>query len=634
MFMSIINKNKKEKSTKGQKIFWNIVIAVLFLLVIIYLISSLAPEAELITEKTGDEVSINSELKIQFDWPISRQIKLEITPSVYGELRYEDMLLNDQLARAVIFKPELTWLPDTTYQIKISNIKSALPTYHQPSEQIIIFTTGSTSEIITVLPEQEELVRPDISWQVKLDKANVSLIEYEFKFDPEIATDIALDQEKKMYTIKPQSLLSQGQTYNLEISKKTVRHHFGTEEIAYQSEPESVWQGAWQVREAPGIEGFEPQGNNISLSDEMAITFDENIDLDSFKENVTIEPELEGDWQTSDYKTVTYKSEGFVKDTTYTVTVKAGLKTFTGGYLTEDSVHSFTTLGPARLSSISPSSGSQGISINSGLRMTFNQTVDHVSAESKFSITPAVEGSFSWDGRTMIFQPAEALAFNTTYTVSLASGINSSSGFDSEADQSFNFATELSVTRLSVSFHRQEHNLSCEIATLVMALSYRGVSVSEATIIEAIGVDPTPKGGGVWGNPHIAFVGDIDGHQPSTGYGVYWQPIAQAAQAYRTASWFTGWNLDHLTAEIKKGNPVIVWGTAGSGSRIDWKTPEGGNVVAVNGEHTRLVIGFIGSADNPTKIITLDPLSGEKYFTKDSFLWNWGLLNNSGVVVE
>lgn len=632
--MSMINKNKKEKLTKGQKIFWSIVMAVLFLLVIIYLISSLAPAAELITEKTGDKVSANSEIKIQFDWPISRQIELEITPSVYGELRYEDMMFNDQLARAVIFKTELTWLPDTTYQIKISNIKSALPTYRQPSEQVLIFTTESTPEITTILPSQEELIRPDISWQIGLDKANENLIDYEFKFDPVIETETTLDQEKKTYTIQPQSLLSQGQTYDLEIFKKTVRYHFGTEEVAYQSEPESVWQGSWQVREAPGIEGFEPQGNNISLSNEIAITFDENIDLDSFKENVTIEPELEGAWQTSDYKTIIYNSEGFEKDTTYTVTVAAGLKTFTGGYLSEDSVHSFATLGPVKLSSTSPSNGSPGVSINSGLRMSFDQTVDHVSAESKFSSTPAVEGSFSWDGNTMVFQPAEALAFNTTYTVSFTSGIVSSSGFDSETDQSFNFATELSVTRLNVAFHRQEHNLSCEVATLVMALSYRGVNVSEATLIEAIGVDPTPKGGGVWGNPHIAFVGDIDGRQPSTGYGVYWQPIAQAAQAYRTASWFTGWNLSHLTAEIKKGNPVIVWGTAGSGSRIDWQTSEGGNVVAVNGEHTRLVIGFIGSADNPTKIITLDPLSGEKYFTKDSFLWNWGLLNNSGVVVE
>ncbi|MFA5051629.1 MAG: hypothetical protein WC544_01035 [Patescibacteria group bacterium] len=52
------------------------------------------------------------------------------------------------------------------------------------------------------------------------------------------------------------------------------------------------------------------------------------------------------------------------------------------------------------------------------------------------------------------------------------------------------------------------------------------------------------------------------------------------------------------------------------------------------GEHARVAIGFIGSADNPTKIITMDPIYGEKYFTRSSFEWNWGLLGNSGVVVE
>ncbi len=632
--MSLVNKNKKEKSTKDQKFFWSITIAVLFLLVVGFLLSNLSPKPELATEKAGDKVKVSSEIRMEFDWPVSRQIDLEITPSVYGEIRYEDMLFNDHFVRQVVFKPELTWLPNTTYQVKISNIKSAFPTYRKPKEQTLIFTTEPAPEITTVLPSQEETIRADTKWQVELNKTNESLIDYEFIFDPVIEVETVLGQDKKTYIIEPKSLLSQGQTYNLEIFKKIVRYHFGTKKIAYQSEPESVWKGSWQVREAPGIESFKPQGNNVSLNDQIVIAFDENVDFDSFKENVTIDPELIGSWQTEDYKTVSFVPDELVKDTTYIVTLKAGLKTFEGGYLAEDSVHNFITLGPAKLSGSSPGNGSQGISVNSSVRMTFDQAVDHNSAESSFSILPEVSGSFTWDGNTMIFQPAEPFAFNITHTVTLAAGIDSASGYDSEKDFVFNFATELSVTKLNVSFHRQEHNLSCEIATLVMALSFRGVNVSEAAIIEAIGVDPTPKSDGVWGNPHVAFVGDIDGRQPSTGYGVYWQPIATAAQAYREASWFTGWNLSHLTAEIKKGNPVIVWGTAGSGTRIDWKTPEGGNVVAVNGEHTRLVIGFIGSADNPTKIITLDPLSGEKYFTKSSFLWNWGLLGNSGVVVE
>ena len=77
-----------------------------------------------------------------------------------------------------------------------------------------------------------------------------------------------------------------------------------------------------------------------------------------------------------------------------------------------------------------------------------------------------------------------------------------------------------------------------------------------------------------------------------------------------------------------------MWGTVGTGTRIDWQTSDGDNVVAVNGEHTFVVIGFVGSASDPEKIIVLDPLYGERYFTKDNFLWRWGLLGNSGVVVE
>jgi uncharacterized protein YvpB len=92
--------------------------------------------------------------------------------------------------------------------------------------------------------------------------------------------------------------------------------------------------------------------------------------------------------------------------------------------------------------------------------------------------------------------------------------------------------------------------------------------------------------------------------------------------------------LSELLTETRKGNPVIIWGTAGSGTRIDWKTPEGQNIVAVNGEHVYVAMGFIGTPEDPKTIIVQDPLVGKRHFTKANFLWNWGLLGNSGVVVE
>jgi uncharacterized protein YvpB len=557
-----------------------------------------------------------------------------VTPKTYGEIIYNDTLIGKHLVRTFVFRPEVTWLPDTTYEIRVTNVKSALPTYRAPQEFVYTFTTEATPSITAVLPEHDTTIRPDTAWRVVLDKPNESLSEYEFRLAPDIEVTAELDQTKKEYTITPKTSLSQGGKYSLEIFRRDVRYLFGTDTVAKQEEAQSVWQGSWPVREAPGIASFSPAGQTVPLATNLEVVFSENVDFDSFKEQVTIEPVIAGEWQTTDYKTITFKPAALTKETTYTVTLKAGLQTYAGGFLTEDAVHSFTTIGLVKLSGSTPADKAQGISVAGSVRMNFNQTVDHASAQSAFSINPQTAGTLSWEGETMVFKPDNPLAYNTIYTVTLASGIKSQGGYDSTEVQAISFTTELSVTRLSVPFHRQEHNLSCEVATLVMALQYRGVNVSEATLISAIGFDPTPKANGVWGNPYQAFVGDIDGHQSSTGYGVYWDPVATAAKQYRPARVISGGKLSDITAEIKKGNPVIFWGTAGTGRRIDWKTPSGQSIMAVSGEHTRVAIGFIGSADNPTKIITLDPLFGEKYFSQSSFMANWAVLGYRGVVVE
>jgi hypothetical protein len=60
-------------------------------------------------------------------------------------------------------------------------------------------------------------------------------------------------------------------------------------------------------------------------------------------------------------------------------------------------------------------------------------------------------------------------------------------------------------------FHKQEHALSCEAATLKMALSVFGADVSESEILKYLPYDKTPKKNGVWGDPNKGFVGKVDG---------------------------------------------------------------------------------------------------------------------------
>lgn len=188
---------------------------------------------------------------------------------------------------------------------------------------------------------------------------------------------------------------------------------------------------------------------------------------------------------------------------------------------------------------------------------------------------------------------------------------------------------------LPVPFHKQEHALSCEIAALKMALNFYGTAVSETDLLRDLAFSTQePRGeSNIWGDPDQGFVGDIDGKIPNIGYGVYEQPIVNLALRYREARKMSEAILTDVLNEVQNGHPVIVWGSLASGKNISWFTPEGKYVKAVYGEHTRVVIGFSGSPENPKYILLLDPIYGKITMSKNKFLTDWALLNNKAVVV-
>ena len=191
----------------------------------------------------------------------------------------------------------------------------------------------------------------------------------------------------------------------------------------------------------------------------------------------------------------------------------------------------------------------------------------------------------------------------------------------------------MSITKLPVPYHRQEHSLSCEIASLKMALGYHGISVSESDLIGFLPFDATPKSKGVWGDPYKAFVGDINGKMGITGYGVYWEPIAQVGRVWKKTEVLENGTPQDLAEHISEGQPIIIWGYYGRGKKLSWTTPEGKRIEAINGEHARVVTGFVGDKTNPEGFVVLDPIYGELFWTTKELLNNWGAFNNHGVVV-
>ena len=189
--------------------------------------------------------------------------------------------------------------------------------------------------------------------------------------------------------------------------------------------------------------------------------------------------------------------------------------------------------------------------------------------------------------------------------------------------------------KLNIPFHRQEHSLSCEIATLKMALDYYKLNIPESELLEKLPFDTESRRNknNTWGNPNLGFVGNIDGKMPNEGYGVYEKPIAKLASRYRRARSVENATLQEILTETAKGRPVIVWGAIGSGKDISWKTSGGQEIKAVFGEHTRIISGFSGTVSNPEKVYLLDPIYGQRVMSKEKFLADWALLDNKAVVV-
>lgn len=191
--------------------------------------------------------------------------------------------------------------------------------------------------------------------------------------------------------------------------------------------------------------------------------------------------------------------------------------------------------------------------------------------------------------------------------------------------------------KLDVPILYQEHALSCEAATLRMVLAYRGVTVTERELLDTIGRDPTPRKrtatGIVWGDPDEAFVGNVDGIMGRTGYGVHAGPIGRIAGQYRRAEVLHNASPQALTAALDAGNPVIAWGHLGRGSPMTWRTPGGKTIHAVNGEHTRVVVGYTGTTEKPAGFHLLDPIYGAQYWPLEKFMKNWEKLGRSAVVV-
>ena len=69
--------------------------------------------------------------------------------------------------------------------------------------------------------------------------------------------------------------------------------------------------------------------------------------------------------------------------------------------------------------------GDDGVALTtSSLEVVFSEGVNHQSAQTAFTLSPQVPGSFSWSGVTMIFTPSDRLPLQTSFSLRLRGKID------------------------------------------------------------------------------------------------------------------------------------------------------------------------------------------------------------------
>lgn len=638
-----------------KKSFIIIILGILFFVLIIFsfLFFVFPRVIEVAPRSESQNVRVDSEIEISFSRPVNRDILIpSIEPQVPGEWKYKDpffavpeffqgfcpeSFLSKHFYKTLVFIPEQVLMPETKYNIELKSIKRVLG-IGGSRDFSFGFATQTLPKVAGVEPEQgSQNILPSAKIKVKLTQPNPELVDFDFIFNPGIEFDAELNELEDEYVISAKDGFSQGVKYDLKVMGTFVVKDKETGEVIFQDVPKELYNGSFETAPPPEISSFQPTGNNILTSRDIKIVFSDSMDRSSVEERFSIDPVVEGDFTWSeDNKTLIFSPlSNLSYDTNFNVNIEKGALNENEGYLSDSAGFSFTTIGRVWIS-FSPCNGDSGVSVGSSIKVYFNQAIDEQSAKEHFVIEPDVSGDFSFSGNTMTFQPASSFSYQTSYKITLLSGVKSIYGLDSGKSFSTAFTTELETVKLSAPMDFQDYPLSCEAAALKMALAVKGVYVSEDQIMSYVSIDSSPRENNIWGDPYNIYVGNISGKQNTTGYGVYWDPIAMAARVWRGGSQsFTGWSISDLTTEIKNGNPVVVWGVTGSGAYEDcWYTEGGKYIYAWKGEHTRTAIGFVGNPNSPSKIILNDPWHGQIYWSTATFSSNWNIFGRSGVVVK
>lgn len=176
---------------------------------------------------------------------------------------------------------------------------------------------------------------------------------------------------------------------------------------------------------------------------------------------------------------------------------------------------------------------------------------------------------------------------------------------------------------VDVPTYAQRRNLSCEYASMVIAMGAFGTWVSEWAFDDLVPLSE---------NPHWGFRGDINGEWGGTDdYGVYPEPLV--APLARFGFWggvFYGQgDASQLRAHLDGGVPVVVWLGLWGDQSFTLYANDGSPYRLTPGYHVVVAYGYDGWG-----LYVADPATGgTKAWAWGDFLWMWAALDGMAMAV-
>ncbi len=529
------------------------------------------------------------------------EVSIETEPHIEGSLQTYKHLFG---IKRVEFKPDKPFLADTEYKIKITNAKRVL--FGSAESNQITFRTEKAPGLAGKLFGGQKTIAMDQQLSASLTSKAGDLRDIELVSNPKLKLE-RISQDDINFTWKYKGHLKPGAKYTFTIKDKV--------------QGKVLEKTTVRTAKMPSLKHQIP-AYGITPSHQLKIVFNQSINR---QKSPQIKFSLPGSGRWQNNKEYIFTPQKLEPGRSYRYYLPKGLRTSDGGILDKQLAYAFNTSGHVQVVGYSPNGWSIKRNTNQ-IRITFNQPVDHASAQKRFHISNGKVKGFSWQGRTMIVR-ISGLGFQQTTNVRVDTGVKPVFGLAMNRRFSYNFTTEARVVRLKVPYYRQAFPQSCEAASLRMALAYRGISDSDWNILQKFGYHPRPrdKENNEWDDPNQQFVGDVRGKQgKGTGWGVYAGPVSRAANSYgRSTSIAYGANANFVAREIHKGNPVIAWGIWGHRAKIDsWKTPDGRTIRGPIPMHVRLIVGVKGEPHAPLGFYVHDPITGVQYWTRGQFINN------------